>query len=478
MIRKVRGKIKETIEQYHLIQPGDVIVLGLSGGPDSLCLFHVLLDLSNEMGFTLEAAHVNHKFRPGAAEDDQQFVENLCNDLGIKCWIREADCTALAKELKITSEEAGRKVRYDFFAEIAAKIAAEHKNCKVAIAHNRDDQAETILFRILRGTGTDGLAGIDYSNINERGTEIIRPLLDVPRTEIEDYCKEAQLAARIDQTNLVPIYGRNKIRLNVIPYLEEMSNTNLKEALIRMGDIAREDRNYLWQLALIAYRQAYVRTVEGPQGPEQVWLDQNKLMELAPAVAKRVILHGFQQVGLATDISYVHLKEAAALIGQTNRPHQMDFPKGYVLRVSYGTVGFCKAIEKKECEPPDINVEVLNKTDYVPKAMKAAFDFDRLKEQLGARSLEANVCIRRRQPGDYLSLGEGKGRKKIHDLFIDMKVPKELRDQIYLVAIGHEVLWIPKGNSQYEFRGRYSGSFKVSEETKKVITVEINGTLW
>ena len=252
MIKKVKKKIRRTIDEHQLIEKDDVVILGLSGGPDSLCLFDVLLDLSKEIGFELHGAHINHMFRPGAADEDQMFVENLCTNSGICCWSKVEDCNSLAKELRITGEEAGRKVRYDFFADIASSLIYEgtpEDKIKVAIAHNRDDQAETVLFRILRGTGTDGLAGIDYTNINERGSKIIRPLLDVPRTEIEAYCEQRQLEPRIDATNFEMDYGRNKIRLDVIPFLEKNYNPNMKDVLVRMGDISREDRNFIWEMA-------------------------------------------------------------------------------------------------------------------------------------------------------------------------------------------------------------------------------------
>lgn len=479
MIKKVTDRIRETIDQHNLIKKGDVVILGLSGGPDSLCLFQVLLELSSEIGFELHCAHINHMLRPGEAQDDQMFVENLCSNNGICCWSKVADCNALANQMKMTSEEAGRKVRYDFFADIVQSLAYEgvpEENLKVAVAHNKDDQAETILFRILRGTGTDGLAGIEYFNVNEQGTQIIRPILDVPRDDIEKYCLQANLEPRIDNTNLLPIYGRNKIRLNVIPFLEENYNPNMKDALVRMGMIAKEDRNFLWECTLDAYREAMIAEKQN-----EVLLSQIKLAEMQPAIRNRVILHAFDKIGLATDISHVHMQESEKLILEGVTPQQIDFPKGYVLRVSYNNICCAKEtlnINDNKIKKPDINISVLDINNYEKKADIAAFDLDLMEAEFGRRKIQDLICIRQRIAGDYIRLPGLKGRKKIQDLFVDMKVPVYLRDEIFMVTVGHEVLWIPRFLGTEYKRGRFSGNYKISENTKRILAVEITKDLW
>lgn len=498
MIKRVTEKIKKTIAEHNLIEKGDVVILGLSGGPDSLCLFDVLLGLSKEIGFELHGAHINHMFRPGAADEDQMFVENFCSNNGVCCWSKVEDCTSLAKELKISGEEAGRKVRYDFFADIASSLiyeGADGDKIKVAIAHNRDDQAETILFRILRGTGTDGLAGIDYTNINEQGSKIIRPLLDVPRIEIEGYCEQRHLEPRIDHTNFELDYGRNKIRLDVIPFLEENYNPNMKDVLVRMGDISREDRNFIWEMVTMAYDDALVRADH-----DEILLDRQALIDMKPAVRNRVIFKAFGEIGLESDISHIHIKDAEKLILEGVTPQQIDFPKGYVIRVSYENISFGKDQSLvEEDKEPELVVRVMDKSEFndlmknakefgslddcqskkcLPRNKSAAFDLDMLEAEFGRKGLEDLVRLRRREPGDYIKLPGMKGRKKIQDLFVDMKVPKHVRNNIYFVALGHEVLWIPRVETIYQFRGRYSGNFKVTEDTKNVLTVEINGVLW
>jgi tRNA(Ile)-lysidine synthase len=217
---KARDTILKTIKEHSLFSPGDHIVMGLSGGPDSLCLFDVLFEEKDELGIELTAVHINHKFRPGAAEEDQRFVEEFCESRGVTCNSFEVDCEKLAAELDMTSEEAGRKARYDSFNLVARAVevmGAPHDRIKIVVAHNRNDQAETVLFRIIRGTGTDGLSGMEYSYMGGGGYEIIRPLLDTQRSDILKYCNARKLEPRMDHTNEQAIYGRNKIRLKVIP---------------------------------------------------------------------------------------------------------------------------------------------------------------------------------------------------------------------------------------------------------------------
>ena len=268
-------KIMKTITEHNLIQNNQHIVLGLSGGPDSVCLFHVLMDLAQEMNLTIHPVHINHKFRPNAAERDQEYVEKLCADKGVRCHSFVVDCQAIADKERITSEEAGRRVRYESFSAVAMELCAGGipKECiRIAVAQNADDQAETILFRILRGTGTDGLSGINYERTDENGFVIVRPLLDVTKAEVMDFCREKGLNPCIDHTNNQPVYTRNKIRLELIPYLEKLYNPNIRETLIRMGKAAGSDSEYIAGEA----EKAFAETIK-KEADDYVLLDGEKL---------------------------------------------------------------------------------------------------------------------------------------------------------------------------------------------------------
>ena len=349
-------KVRKTIEEYNLIQNNQHIVIGLSGGPDSMCLFHILLRLREEYNLTLHPVHVNHKFRPGAAERDQHFAEQFCEQSGITCRTFVVDCVQLAEQLGMTSEEAGRKARYDAFYQVAGEISKEmpEAQVKIAVAQNANDQAETILFRLLRGTGTDGLAGIAYER-QERGFSVIRPLLDVCRDEIEEYCTKNKLNPVTDHTNNQAIYARNRIRLELLPQLEKEYNENMKESLVRLGRIAAADKDYIWQQVEKEYNdlanRRYAISGDGnihrdntqelaAESTEMVIMDREKLNSTHPAVRHRLILKAFGDIGLDKDISEERIKAADRIIGRKQAPKTVQFPRGYRLTVAKGKVIF------------------------------------------------------------------------------------------------------------------------------------------
>lgn len=331
--KKTEDKIRKTIEEKGLIAQGQHIVIGLSGGPDSVCLFNVLKNISKELGLTIHPVHVNHKFRPGAAERDQQYVEELCRKNGLECDSFVVDCNVLAAETGMTSEEAGRKARYDAFYEVAERIAKDvpKESIKIAVAQNANDQAETVLFRLLRGTGTDGLAGIAYER-EERGYKVIRPILDIYRDEIETYCEHNDLKPVIDHTNEESVYARNKIRNELIPYLEKEHNTNLKESLVRLARIASADKDYMWQQVEDFYKN------HARQGVGKVSFDRDLLAKAHPAIRHRAILKAFAFIGLESDVSEERIKAADAIIEKKQGPKTVQFPRRYVLEVAKGCV--------------------------------------------------------------------------------------------------------------------------------------------
>lgn len=458
----VKQKIKETIAKYNLINKGDTVIVGLSGGPDSLCLFDVLVDLAVSMDLKLHGAHVNHQFRPGAAEEDQLYVENLCQNNGVANWTEVVDCNKIAKEEGMTSEEAGRKARYDFFDTVANAIVDEgvpREKVKIAIAQNLNDQAETVLFRVLRGTGTDGLAGIDYSRTTPFANTIVRPLLDVTRAEIEEYCATNSLEPCIDATNYQPIYARNKIRLELIPYLEERYNSNVIDTMNRLSHISKEDKDYIWDQV--------EKTVAGSMVAKSKDICKLKLSVLQKAhnaVLSRIIMKCFGFIGLGKDITYTHLEQCIKIIREGQTPNEAHLPNGYLMHISYEEVVFSKSNKEKpeEIIEPEVRIRIIDRVDYVPGPTIAAFDYDAIVHEYG----KVPPIVRRREPGDYIRI-KGLGRKKIQNLFVDLKVPKEDRDKIFYAVIGREVLYIPG----ILMKAKYNDKYKVTEDTKTVITV-------
>ncbi len=338
-------RVRKTIAEHGLIKKKQHIVLGLSGGPDSVCLFHVLMKLRDMLDISIYPVHLNHKFRPGEAERDQAYVEELCRKEGVVCRTFVTDCVKLAEELSMTGEEAGRKARYDAFYDTAEEIskglvasgmakedAREH--VRIAVAQNANDQAETVLFRILRGTGTDGLAGIAYER-EERGFKVIRPLLDVYREDIEEYCRKNELEPVIDHTNHEMLYSRNKIRLELIPFLESGYNENIKESLVRLARISSKDRDYLWQQTEKEYKRLAAYSDD-----DSVIMDRKELDRLHPAIRHRLIMKAFACIGLEKDISEERIQSADYIIGKKQAPKIVEFPYGYRLKVAAGKAIF------------------------------------------------------------------------------------------------------------------------------------------
>ena len=228
-IDKLEQKFLDTIKENNLINKGDVIVVGVSGGPDSITLLTCLNKYKDYLNIKIICAHINHLIRKDSTEDEQ-FVENVCEKMGIKCYIKRAEVEKIAKEQKKGTEEVGRKIRYDFFDEVAKK---ENAN-KIAIAHNMNDNAETMLLNIIRGSGLTGLEGIQP----EEYGKYIRPLINCKREEIEEYCIKYDLKPRIDSTNKENIYRRNIIRNKILPELKEL-NPNIVQSLSNLSKIVK-----------------------------------------------------------------------------------------------------------------------------------------------------------------------------------------------------------------------------------------------
>ena len=225
----------DTVKDYNLIENGDVIVVGVSGGPDSITLLTCLNKYKNRFNCEIVVAHINHLIREDST-DDEQFVENLCRNLNIEFFALRENVEKLSAEKKKSVEETGRIVRYKFFDEVAEKVGAN----KIAIAHNMNDNAETLLLNLIRGTGMDGLEGIKPFEYNK----YIRPLIKCGREHIEDYCDENKLNPRIDSTNAENIYMRNNIRNKIIPMLKEI-NPNIIQSLSRTSEIISDSNSFI-----------------------------------------------------------------------------------------------------------------------------------------------------------------------------------------------------------------------------------------
>ena len=293
-------EVLKTITKYDLIKSGDKIVLAVSGGPDSIFMLDILNRLKDNLEFEMVVCHVNHMIRE-EAEEDAIFVENFCKRNSIECYVKRIDVQKYANNNKIGTEEAGRIIRYNFFEEILNKTNSN----KIAVAHNKNDKAETIIMNFLRGTGMLGLKGIEPI----RDNKYIRPIIEIERKDIEKYCKDNKLNPRIDKTNYENIYTRNKVRNIVIPYIEKEFNPNIIEGINRLSEIVTEEDNFLNSYTLNVYKQLQIEEKQ-----DEIVLDLKCFNKQDIVIKKRLILYTITKLmGSVKGIEKVHIEDIIKL---------------------------------------------------------------------------------------------------------------------------------------------------------------------
>lgn len=305
-----KKQVIETIEKYNLIENGDKILLGVSGGPDSLAMLNILNELKLKMKFDIVVAHVNHGLRENA-KIDEEFVQEFCNKIGVKCFVLHAQVKEIAEKEKRGLEETGRDVRYKFFNEISKQTYSN----KIAIAHNKNDNVETVIMNIIRGSGLSGLKGIE-----PKSGIYIRPLIDCQRDLIEKYCMEENLNPRHDESNDVNIYTRNKIRNVAIPYIKQELNPNIIETITRLSLIAKDDINYLDIQTEKVYKNICIEEkistedVYNVEKEAKIILDLKVFNKQDKVIQKRVILYAINKLfGNTKGIERIHIEDIIRL---------------------------------------------------------------------------------------------------------------------------------------------------------------------
>lgn len=456
-------KVLSTINKHNLIQKGDKIVLGLSGGPDSVCLLHVLNRLKKDFNIEIYAAHLNHQIRGIEAQKDALYVSKLCEDMGIIFFVKSINVPKYCENEGLSLEEGARKIRYEMFYEIKDKIKAN----KIAIGHNLNDQAETVMMRIMRGTGLKGLKGIDYI----RDNCIIRPILDVERSEIEEYCEAYNLNPRIDKTNLENIYTRNKIRLDLLPYMKDNFNSNVIESIVRMSNSLKSDNDYIEKEA-----EAKFREVSNIKEKGFVEINLDDFVCLHDAIKVRVLRNSIKHIlGDTNFVDQRHIEDIMSLEDNSKVNKMLTLPRNiFVYRKKDSIIltneeivseeiefyynipsnGFIKIKELKQI----IETQVMSIDRY--KSMKLdnsskGFDFNKVK---------GGIVIRSRRQGDKIKLAMGS--KKVKDLFIDLKIPREERCKIPIITDSEGIICV----GDYKI----SENYKIDENTKEVLKINFN----
>lgn len=464
-------KVLSYIRDNKLLKSKDKILVALSGGPDSLCLLNILLELRQELDIEIAAAHLNHLLRGADAIGDEEYVIDICNTMGIKCFVRRLDINIYAKEHRLSSEMAGRKARYDFFEEISEKEGFN----KIATAHNANDQAETILFRLMRGTGLDGLGGIKAS----RDGKIIRPILCLSRSEVEEYIELKKLNPRIDKTNFERIYNRNKIRLDILPYMKENFNEDIIDALNRMALLLQKDNEFIENLALSLYNKYCIEDSAYFIIKKEIFIEEEP-------IATRVLRNALIKYSKSNyDFEMKHIYEIFHL-AKKNSGKLIHLPNGIYAENIYGDIYIKSKVEKYHIdnkiediilEKNNINTNEIILDNFIVKFEVITdyemsqiisnqnkfikyFDFDKIKN---------NISMRNRRNGDKIIPLGMTGNKKVKDIFIDMKIPKDERDSIPILCFDNKIAWIIgiKISEEYKITDKSGNILKVVVERKE-----------
>ena len=462
-------KVLEAIKQHKLIDEKDVIVIGLSGGPDSVCLLHILTTIRCSMGIEIIAVHVNHMLRGEESDEDETYVKELCDRLEVPLKVFKIDISKISKERGLSLEEAGREERYKLFDLIANSVAAN----KIAVAHNKNDQAETVLMNIIRGTGLDGLRGMDFSR-----EKIIRPLLGIEREEIEKYCIKHGLNPRTDSSNLECVYTRNRIRLNLIPYIQKLFNIDIVHNINKMSGLLKDDSDYIEH----CMNGLLSKSLAGSENGE-VLLNLKFLNNCHIAAKKRIIRKFIKQVkGNIRGIENIHIENVIDMIENGRVSTELHLPGGIRVSRSYNTLKIYTYSKEPCLVDFSIRINIPGKTiiTELGKYIEASVIDDFSLEELGSANNNNSsttqffdyelVCkginLRRRRVGDIFKPFRSSGTKKLKEYFIDSKIPKEDRDRIPLVTLESEVIWI--------IGYKISDKFKLTENTKRVLKLEFH----
>ncbi len=461
----------EYIRNYRMLQTGDRVAAGVSGGADSVCLLRLLCELREQYQLDIYVVHVNHGLRGREADEDEEFVRSLCGRLGVSFRAVREDVREYARQRGIGEEEAGRQIRYRAFADECARTGCR----KAAVAHNLEDQAETVLFRLFRGSSPSGLAGIPPVRELEPGSGIllIRPLLGTSRAEIEAYLKEEGQDYRIDRTNLTGDYARNVIRNEILSTAREKVNARAPEHIVRAAEQLSELAE-VFRESVRAKEALFVRDRE-----DGVFLADG-VAGCGRLTACEIILNAIaRQSGSRRDLERVHAREVLALFaGQCGR--RVELPAGLSALRTYGGVIIGREPSESEQEQSELWIPAaipgdwylpelgcrlrIELADYeknmiIPKSNYTKwFDYDKIKDAL---------VLRTRREGDYLQIGPDGGKKTIKTLMIDAKIPARQRGRIPLLAAGSHVLWM--------LGGRSSEAFRIGEKTGRILKASLYG---
>jgi len=456
------NKVLSAVTKHAMLSHGDRVLIGLSGGPDSVCLLHILRNLRGKYNLSLHALYIDHGLRPGETGREIEFCRTICEQHDIQFITKPIDVRSYAKTSKLNIQEAARLLRYRTYEETSSEINAN----KIALGHTADDQAETLLMHLFRGSGSTGLAGIPPVRKN-----IIRPLIELERKEIERFLKSEGITFITDSSNTKKDYVRNRVRLSVIPMLREF-NPDITGTLSKTAAIFRDEERYFEILVTKTLMKLISRKTETRI---ELFLAPFEIMD--KVIMRRVLRRAIDETRGLRGITFIHIEDMISLIKSGAPGDRLYLPGGIRVIKDYSTLIFTSEAPKT-LNPCTLNIPgetILKEAGILIKASEADIQqLDEIQQTQGiwksvgifdADILHFPLMARPRKHGDvFYPLGFGK-RKKLQDFYVDQKVPRDERNRIPLIVSGNDIIWV--------VGYRADDRFKVTEKTMRVVKLEV-----
>lgn len=462
-------KVNSWADKNNVLRPNTLVIAGVSGGADSVCLLHVFTMLSKSRSFSVAAVHINHMLRGAESDGDEKFVKTICEKWGITIRVFREDVGMFSYENKYSIEEAGRILRYKRLNQVLEETDAQH----IAVAHHSGDQAETVFLNLLRGAGLDGLSGMPA--VSDR---IIRPLLMVGKNEIEEYMKRNGLVYRTDSSNYDNIYLRNAIRNDIFPAIQKQTGVNIIPSLTRASTHLKTDKDFLDQFTKEKFGSVLLY-----ESKKKIVLRRSELIKLHPAISTRIIRMVWKKVtGSSKGLESIHVMIALDIASKSGNKTAV-LPKGVRVAAEYDNIDISRNAEGEAPKTFSISIlvpssidlpneeirietKLYSKEQYIREfgriekekesSLTQLFDYDRIKK---------GINIRSRRPGDIFFPYKGSGTKKLKDFLIDIKVPRNKRDTVPLLAEDKNIIWV--------IGFRTSEKYRITQSTKVILCVNI-----
>jgi len=464
-MESLRQRVLDFIQGEGLIPGQETLLVGVSGGPDSVCLVHILYQLKEALGVSLHAAHLDHVLRGADSAADARYVSGLAQRLGIAATVEQRDVKAYRREHRLSLEQAAREVRYHFFGEVAESVGAR----RIALGHTQDDQVETILMHLVRGTGLAGLRGMQPISAWQKGKGsllVVRPLLQVTRAETEEYCRAHHLEPRSDFSNFSPSFLRNRFRYELMPLLRGY-NPSVGAALLRTARAAADDLSFLEAQVSQVWEQV---VTEQPNG---LLLNREALLSLHPSLRRHFLRRVLGQIlGDLADIQSIHIEKMMEAVSKP-AGKRLSLPRGLSFHVSYNTCLVTKGAYDICPLPPlegEHRLKVPGETNLPGWKVRASIvppgeRAEGFRACLDLDEAGTDLVVRSRRVGDRFQPLGMEEPKRLQDFMVDAKIPRSWRDRVPLVCSPKGILWV--------VGWRIAEGVRVKDTTKLILCLEL-----